>query len=360
MQAALSSGNVFVRADGDKPDLLVPEQARADLKEFKDLVLRVIEDAIFGAIGDKDPSEHLAKSLRSHGVAIAQGESWQEGAFDVEITKVPAHSNLWAVVGAILLAPGSDQFLALYDVGADGKTREVHVVRNDDYATIEGAIHALEFKVSRPSDGGDFLLVEAHTHPWMASRWRDFSYRAYRVGDTVRKVVDQNEPESNWENGYRLTVTDSDFEIAFDVWREEEPSFQQTETRWWYGLGSEFFSAETEAPKSYAAFYEVLRRAIAAGDRRYVASQIRFPVRVSLGRSGVRREVKNEEEFIRDYDKLISPEWKRALATGDIEETPTWVYAGTNLQLVMGQICEDQEGFCPAGPIKILEFRRSK
>jgi hypothetical protein len=359
VQGALSAGKVFVPSDSDEPALLVPKHARANLREFKDLVLGMVGGAISSATRAKVPTEHLRRALSAQGVTLAEGESWQEGAVELRMSKVPAHPNLWAVLGTILLAPGSDEFLVLYDVGSSGRAREVHVLRSDDYKTVQGAIHALHFKVGQPSEDGEFLLVEAHTHPWMASRSREFSYRAYSIGEAMRKVVDEHEPESNWENGYRLTVDGSDFKVEFDVWEDAGPSFQRTETRRWYGEGTEFVSAKSDSPKSYASFYEVLRRAVSAADRHYVARQIRFPVYVAEGNSGVRREVKSADEFIREYDKLLTIDWRRSFATGEVEETPTFVYAGTDLQVVMGQVCEGtQTGFCPAGPIKIVEFRK--
>ncbi len=152
------------------------------------------------------------------------GEGWKDGVVDAEVAALPKHRDRWLVNTCVLLAPGSDCVLSVYE-RRQGQLRTVLVLRNDGYASITGAMHALQVTASPPDARDGFYVLEAHTFPWPSSRFRQFTYRAFALGATPDQPVFLGGAAAygDWMNGFELSAEERSFSVGFDVMSEKLP-----------------------------------------------------------------------------------------------------------------------------------------
>ena len=193
LQARLREGKVFVQAEGDEFDLLVPPEARQALRDFKDALIDVLDRAMPGIVLEADPAAALQSAFEREGVAWANDERWKNGSVDGSAAAVPGHHERWSALVCILLAPGADCMLAIYEQRG-GELRRSLVVRSDMYASVQGALQAMSWKLSPPDAEDRFYLLEAHTYPCPSSRWREFWYRALPPASVVFDAMSEQPP----------------------------------------------------------------------------------------------------------------------------------------------------------------------
>lgn len=234
LQRKLKKLDVFVDVPGETRRIDVQAEARVVLKELKDALLESVDRALPGTLDETDPTGALERTMRGEGLEWAASDDWTERAIDGSIEPVPKHRERWVATLCVLLAPGSDCMLVVYE-RREGRVRQVLVVRSDLYDSIEGALHAVTWAISPPDAEDGFYLLEAHTHPWPASRWRTFTYRALLPTESPQKptVVAEASAWANWENGFELDARFDGFTVTFDVWSDEPPDYmQKTAHRW--------------------------------------------------------------------------------------------------------------------------------
>ena len=211
------------------------------LRQLKDSLVELADAAIASFASAGAPDAILKRTFVAAGYDWADQHTWKQAAVDGSVSSPAHHPDRRAVELCLLLAPGSDCILILYR-GEQGRWRRELELRSDDYSTIQGALHSVYWELSPPDRHGSFYLLEAHTFPWPASRWRDFTYRALAPTTDPRKpnLLASGRAGGNWENGYRLVATPDQFSIEFDVWSDEAPDFQKTERHVWVRTGERF------------------------------------------------------------------------------------------------------------------------
>jgi hypothetical protein len=234
LQRQLRNLEVFVTATGDEMRIDVPPEAQRLLRDFKDALLDSLDRVLPGALNKLEPTQALQEAMVGEGLDWAASNDWSERAIDGSIEPVPKHSGRWLATLCILLAPGSDCMIVVYE-HRQGRLQQALVVRSDMYTSIEGALHALTWAISPPDADDGFYLLEAHTHPWPASRWRSFSYRALAPSGTAEKplVLAEASASGNWENGFGLDARSDRFTVTYDVWSDRGPDFQATKVHTW-------------------------------------------------------------------------------------------------------------------------------
>ncbi len=220
--------------------MVVPAEVRRVLVELKDALLESTDRLLSPALEQVDPRLALGKALAGEGYLWAEQRA-EQAAIDVSVGALPKHRERWGVTLCVVVSPGMDCWLAIYE-RRDGVLRRSLVVRSDLYDSIEGAVHALAWAASPPDAHDRYYLVEAHTHPWPTSRFRKFWYRALAPSeDADEPIVLANAADSGiWENGFRLEAEAERFSVAFDEWSDEGPGFEKTKKREWARRGERF------------------------------------------------------------------------------------------------------------------------
>lgn len=72
------------------------------------------------------------------------------------------------------------------------------------------------------------------------------------------------------------------------------------------------FAAAALSDREVETFFISFREAIAAGDKKKVASLIEFPIKVTLA-SGPRRTIRNRVDFIKAYDRIFDREFRQLI-----------------------------------------------
>lgn len=72
------------------------------------------------------------------------------------------------------------------------------------------------------------------------------------------------------------------------------------------------FAAASLTDRDVETFFSSFREAIAAQDKKKVASLISYPVKVTLS-SGPRRTIRNRAEFIKAYDRIFDDEFRETI-----------------------------------------------
>jgi hypothetical protein len=215
IQQRLREQEVFVMRD-ESHDQLVPEATRSTLREFKDAALAVVE-ASLPALAARPPSDGALRApLVAGGVDWADSEQWEEKAIVGIIEPAPGHRDRWVVSLCILLAPGSDCVLAVYERRKD-QFQLALVIRSDDYESIQGAHHGSSWAISPPDVSDHYYIVVAHTFPWVAGSWRKFIYEAFEpTADPRRpKRLAQGTATAFWQAGFELEARQGGFSVSF-------------------------------------------------------------------------------------------------------------------------------------------------
>src|SRR5262249_3522701 len=139
IQHRLRGQEVFVKRD-EPPDYLVPEAARSTLRELKDAALAVVEASLPALVARPPGAAALRSMFEAGGVAWTSSKDWREKAIDGAVGPAPGHRDRWMVSLCILLSPGSDCILALYERRKD-QFHPALVIRSDDYDSITRAHH---------------------------------------------------------------------------------------------------------------------------------------------------------------------------------------------------------------------------
>jgi len=223
LQRRLAELEVFVDAEPGRP-MVVPAEVRRVLVDLKDALLDSAERLLPGALERPDSEAALEDALSGQGYT----------ALDVSLRAPSGHRERWGVTLCVVVSPGSDCLLAVYERRNDALRRAL-VVRSDLYDTIEGALHGLTWAASPPDGSGRYYVLEAHTHPWPSSRFRKLEYRALAPGaDSGEPIVLASAKASGiWENGFRLEASAERFSVEFDVHTEAGPDFVKPERHTW-------------------------------------------------------------------------------------------------------------------------------
>lgn len=239
LQRRLASLEVFVDAEPPRP-MVVPAEVRRLLVDLKDALLETVDRRLAPALEQADPGAALGEALAVEGYLRA-GQRAEQAAVDASVRALPQHRERWGVTLCVVLSPGMDCWLAIYE-RREAVLRRSLVFRSDLYDSIEGAVHALAWAASPPDARDGYYLVEAHTHPWPASRFRKFWYRALAPGeDADEPIVLASATDSGiWENGFRLDAQADRFSVSFDEWSDEGPGFERTKKREWSKRGERF------------------------------------------------------------------------------------------------------------------------
>lgn len=73
--------------------------------------------------------------------------------------------------------------------------------------------------------------------------------------------------------------------------------------------------AGIEQPKKFEAFFEKFQTLVAKGDKKGVADYMKYPVVVN----GKETTNQTKKQFIKNYDKIFTPNVKKALANQEVE-----------------------------------------
>jgi hypothetical protein len=242
LQRQLQASEFFVQVE-DSPEAKVYPQAQAVLRDLKTELLRSIESAFPSVVDAPDPTAALRERLVAMGLEWA-GDKWEDGVVDGEVAALPQHRERWMAITCVLLAPGSDCMLSVYE-RRQGQMKTVLVLRNDGYATITGAVHALSVVASPPDARDRFYVLEAHTFPWPSSRWRQFTYRAFAPGPTPEApgFLGGASAYGDWMNGFDLKAQEGSFSVGFNVMSERLPDLAAPVVHRWKRSGGRFVPA---------------------------------------------------------------------------------------------------------------------
>ncbi len=239
LQARLASLEVFVDAEPPRP-MVVPAEVRRVLVELKDALLESTDRLLSPTLEQPEPGAGLGKALASEGYLWSE-ERAEQTAIDVAVRSLPMHRERWGVTLCVLLSPGTDCMLAIYE-RREGALRRSLVVRSDLYDSIEGALQALTWAASPPDERDRYYVLEAHTHPWPTSNFRKFWYRALAPSAEGEApiVLASAEDSARWASGFRLEAELDRFSVTFDVWSNDGPAFQKPKTHAWGKRGERF------------------------------------------------------------------------------------------------------------------------
>lgn len=239
LQRRLASLEVFVDAEPPRP-MVVPAEARRVLVDLKDALLESVDRRLAPALEQAAPEAALGEALASEGYLWMERRA-EPAAVDVAVRALPEHRERWGVTLCLIVSPGMDCVLAVYE-RRGGALRRSLVVRSDLYASIEGAVHALAWTASPPDSRDGYYVVEAHTHPWPASRFRKFWYRALAPGESADEPIAlaSGAEFGIWENGFRLAAEAERFSVSFDEGSDQGPGFEKTKKREWVKRADRF------------------------------------------------------------------------------------------------------------------------
>ncbi|MDN4091931.1 hypothetical protein P4U99_18585 [Brevibacillus agri] len=72
-------------------------------------------------------------------------------------------------------------------------------------------------------------------------------------------------------------------------------------------------------PVAFEAFFDKLQEAVKAGNKAQVARMVQYPLRIN--KDGGSRYVQNEQQFLAEYDEIVTPKVKEALLAQNVRET---------------------------------------
>ena len=240
-QARLRRHSPFFVTTSIADGIAVHREGQLLLHKLKDAILTIADESIPRLEAAENPNAELKQVFLNLGYDWASDGPWVDAALEGIYTSPPEHPSRRVVELCILLAPGSDCILAIYEITAQ-KSRRVLTLRNDDDDSIEGAIHNLYWALSPPDADGNFFLVEAHTHPWPSSRWRSFSYQALAPSahSDQALILASAGAVANLEGGYRLKTSAESFVVSFSIWSDKGPDFQTTSNHEWQRKDGKF------------------------------------------------------------------------------------------------------------------------
>jgi hypothetical protein len=80
-----------------------------------------------------------------------------------------------------------------------------------------------------------------------------------------------------------------------------------------------YYVAGIDDAKEFEKMYQLIQAAVSNNYKDIVAEYIAYPIKVSI--DGTKTEIKNESEFVKNYDKIMTEEVKTALLNQNIKET---------------------------------------
>lgn len=72
-------------------------------------------------------------------------------------------------------------------------------------------------------------------------------------------------------------------------------------------------------PREYRAFYGKLKTALNKGDKKTVASMVKYPLRVNGGEEHKIPRIRSQADLIAQYDRIFTPELVTAIVKEDYE-----------------------------------------
>jgi Domain of unknown function (DUF4431) len=222
----------------------VPPIVRSTLRQLKDALLETLDAASPVVFAPGAGDQGLGEVYEHAGYTVSGGENeaWDEAAIAARLWAPKLHEHRRVVMLCVLLSPGTDCVLAVLEHQGERWTRRL-VFRNDDYASMEGAVHNLYWKLSPPAKNGSFYVLVAHTHPWPASVWRGFSYGAFEPSANPNKprALALGSDSGNWEQGYDLDARPDGFTVGFQIMAEDVAADFVTPARHeWRRIGGVF------------------------------------------------------------------------------------------------------------------------
>jgi hypothetical protein len=202
----------------------VPPLVRATLRQLKDALLETLDAASPVVFAPGGGDQVLGEVYERAGYTVSgdEDETRDEAAIAAQFWAPKLHEHRRVVMLCVVLSPGTDCLLAVLERQGERWTRRL-VFRSDDYASMEGAVHNLHWKLSAPAKDGSFYLLVAHTHPWPASVWRGFSYGAFEPSANPNKprALALGSDSGNWEHGYDLDARPDGFTVGFQIMAED-------------------------------------------------------------------------------------------------------------------------------------------
>jgi hypothetical protein len=98
-----------------------------------------------------------------------------------QVSAVPRHPGMLAVVATLGIRCGTDEMLLLYRRSGTG-WEEVMVRRSEPYGEIRGGWGDLRYAVSPPDKDGSWFVATVSTTPWCTSAWQGLPYELARPG----------------------------------------------------------------------------------------------------------------------------------------------------------------------------------
>jgi hypothetical protein len=239
LQRRLAGLEVFVDAEPPRP-MVVPAEVRRVLVELKDALLESTDRLLPSTLAQTEPGAALGKALANEGY-LCSDQRMEQTALDVSVRALPKHRERWGVTLCVLLNPGSDCVLAVYE-RREGELRRSLVIRSDLYDSIEGALQALTWTAAPPDERDHYYVLEAHTHPWPTSNFRKFWYRALAPSAEPETpiVLSSAHDSGRWTSGFRLEAELDRFSVTFDSASNDGPAFEKPNTQTWVKRGQRF------------------------------------------------------------------------------------------------------------------------
>ncbi|MBW5445927.1 hypothetical protein GE107_07625 [Cohnella sp. CFH 77786] len=78
-----------------------------------------------------------------------------------------------------------------------------------------------------------------------------------------------------------------------------------------------YAAAGVSDPAAFRQMFEDLKTAVAANDKEKVAEHALYPIRVNVGKVAV--EVKTKEDFVKQYERIMTEKVRKALAAQDAD-----------------------------------------
>lgn len=198
------------------PDLAAP--LRAALSRLKPAVAELVDQHLRCLPGGQVPDlPALAAALHTaaNDAAAAVGDAARPVRFEPAFVR---EAGWLAVVAGVGIPCGSDAQLLLY-AQRDGHWQRVLRWASADYARIDGAWEALQYRVSPPDARGRHFVAVSHIRPWCSSAWSSIDYSVLRpTAESGRPELLLQGSDSLWWGGEdfgRLSVDARHFELRF-------------------------------------------------------------------------------------------------------------------------------------------------
>lgn len=202
----------------EEPDTDLAPPLRAALGRLKPAVAALVDARLNCLASDKAPD--LAALTAALDQAANGSDAAPAAGASRGITFEPAYlseAGWLAVVAAVAIPCGSDAQLLLY-APHDGRWRRRLRWASADYARVDGAWEALQYRVSPPAADGRRFVAVSHIRPWCSSTWSRIDYSVLRPAAGERPETVLQGSDNLWWGGEdfgRISLDARHFELRF-------------------------------------------------------------------------------------------------------------------------------------------------